>query len=177
LGKVKLSLDYTVDFNKGALISDLQKFNKAFGETIVRAATPKIYEFARKEMSGYYGEYYPDYYERTYQMQDHSYKKFMIKRGNTYEGGLYFDPGFTFHEDADISEASIFENVWDLGIHGYRKKRGAGRDNHEWEAIQGEPNRFAKIADIVESAKFQDDLFNIGMEAAMSQKYSILRFR
>jgi len=180
MSDIKLGLDYTVKFNSAALVRDLELFNRAFGETVIRAATSKIYSFAQQEIAGYYGEYEPDYYNRTDQMRNRSFQRFQIKRGNMYEGGIIFRPAFTNHENAGITEEQIYETVWDKGWHGkgtFYTRNSEGRNERNSGYIEGEPERFSKIEKMVESPQFQDALFEQGMEAAMKRSYSVLKFR
>ena len=167
---MKIGLDYTVTINDKAIINDIKTFYETFAQAATQEAANRIEKFAQQEMNGYYNEYEPDYYDRTWQMLSSSYKKYSGRFASVYEGGVIINPGFTNHSPRGITEEEIYENVWDKGIHG-GEYRGRNYVN-----IQGEPNRFGKIESIVGSDKFKKEMFDIGMEAAMGQKYSVLRF-
>lgn len=179
---MKLGLDFTVKINDAAIVNDLNTFYNAFATTATIQASKKIEKFAQKEMSGYYSEYDPEYYDRTGQMRNHSFKRFAVKAGNVREGGILVNPGFTNHEPKGITESEIYENVWDLGLHGRRVNHL--RHYGEYLSpvasdpvyIQGEPNRFGKIEEMIASGDFQNEMFQLGLNAAMKQKYSVLRF-
>lgn len=181
---MKFGLDFTVDINESAITEDLQLFYDTFSKTATKEASCEIEKFAKKEIAGYYNEYDPEYYIRTGQMRDWSYKKYNIKVGNKYrEGGIAILPGFTNHEPKGISEAEIYESVWDLGLHGRRVNHlRFYYEGHFFLVakdpvyIQGEPNRFGKIEEMVASGQFQNKMFDLGVKAAMGQKYSVLRF-
>lgn len=179
---MKLGLDFTVDINNAAVIQDLNKFYLTFAQAATKEAATRIEKFARQEMIGYYTEYSPEQYERTMQMYNHSFKKFNYRGKNAYEGGIFVNANFTDHEPKGITEQEIYESVWDYGLHG----RFVNVFHHYGEYlttvikdpvyIQGEPNRFEKIENQVASAAFQNEMFQIGVNAAMKQKYSVLRF-
>ena len=180
---MKFGLNFTVDLNDAAITNDLQLFFDTFSKTAIREASFEIEKFAKKEMAGYYNEYSPEYYERTGQMRDWSYKRYAINVGGKYrEGGVAILPGFTNHEPKGISEEEIYESVWDLGLHGRRVNHLRHYGDYlspvakDPVYIQGEPNRFGKIEKMVASDQFQNKMFNLGVEAAMKQKYSVLRF-
>lgn len=179
---MKFGLNFTVDLNDAAITNDLQLFFNTFSIVAIKEASNKIEEFAKKEMAGYYNEYDPEYYQRTGQMHDWSYKKFHFRKGNFREGGVAILPGFTNHEPKGISEEEIYESVWDLGLHGRRVNHLRHYGDYLSPVakdpiyIQGEPNRFGKIEKMVASDQFQNKMFNLGVEAAMKQKYSVLRF-
>lgn len=180
---MKFGLDFTVDINESAITEDLQLFYDTFSKTATKEASCEIEKFAKKEIAGYYNEYDPEYYIRTGQMHDWSYKKYNIKVGNKYrEGGIAILPGFTDHEPKGISEAEIYESVWDLGLHGRHIDRLRHYGTYlspiakDPVYIQGEPNRFGKIEEMVASSQFQNKMFDLGVKAAMGQKYSVLRF-
>ena len=179
---MKFGLNFTVDLNDAAITNDLQLFFDTFSKTTIREASFEIEKFAKKEMAGYYNEYDPEYYQRTGQMRDWSYKKFHFRKGNFREGGVAILSGFTNHEPKGISEEEIYESVWDLGLHGRRVNHLRHYGDYlspvakDPVYIQGEPNRFGKIEKMVASDQFQNKMFNLGVEAAMKQKYSVLRF-
>lgn len=178
---MKLGLDFTVEIKGAEICRDLELFYMTFARTAIGKAADQIEKFAQREMAGYYNEYDPEYYERTGQMRDLSYAKF--KRGfgkRRYEGGIITRAGFTDHTPKGITEEEIYENVWDLGIHGVRANRHydykTRKSYSTYENIQGEPNRFGKIEEMVADSNFQNQMFKLGLDAAMKQKYSVLRF-
>lgn len=173
---MKLGLDYTVEINDSAITQDLQKFYSAFAKAATKEAANRIEKFAQIQMNGYYNEYNPEYYERTMQMHDHSYKKFNMNGGNIYEGGVFVNSSFTLHEnrDDDFTEEDIYTNVWEKGIHGWRSI--PTRLGWEPVIIQGKPDRFGEIEKEVQKTSFQNEMFQIGVNAAMKEKYSVLRF-
>ena len=153
---MKLGLDFTVDINESAITKDLQLFYDTFAANAVDKASHEIENFAKKEIAGYYNEYDPEYYERTGQMYDWSYKRYKTKVGSKYrEGGIVINPALTNHEPKGITEAEIYESVWDLGLHGryvhhlrhYGKYLSPVAKDPIY--IQGEPNRFGKIEEMV----------------------------
>ena len=170
---MKLGLDFTVDIKNTAIQNDIKLFYDTFSKTITIQASHKIEKFALTEMNGYYNEYDPDYYERTYQMYDWSYKRYAVKGSKFREGGIFIKPEFTEHDPRgkNFSEEDIYINVWDKGIHGVEYRYGKN-----YEPIQGEPDRFGKIERIVASNQFQEEMFNNGISAAVKKKYSVLRF-
>lgn len=173
---MKLGLDYTVEINDSAITQDLQKFYSTFAKAATKEAANRIEKFAQIQMNGYYNEYDPEYYERTMQMHDHSYQKFNMNSGNIYEGGIFTNSSFTFHESVDdnFTEEDIYTNVWEKGIHGW--KVVLSRSGSETVVIQGKPDRFGDIEKEVQKTSFQNEMFRIGVNAAMKEKYSVLRF-
>lgn len=169
---MKIGLDYTVTINDKAIINDIKTFYEAFAQAATQEAANRIEKFAQQEMNGYYNEYEPDYYDRTWQMLNSSYRKYNGRFASVYEGGVIINPGFTNHSPRgkDFSEEDIYINVWDKGIHGGEYR---GRN---YEYIQGEPDRFGKIESKVYSDKFKKEVFDVGIKTAMEQKYSVLRF-
>ena len=180
---MKLGLDFTVDINESAITKDLQLFYDTFAANVIDKASYEIESFAKKEIAGYYNEYDPEYYERTGQMYAWSYKRYKVKVGSKYrEGGIVINPALTNHEPKGITEAEIYESVWDLGLHGRYVRRSRYYGEYfsfvvkDWVYIQGEPNRFGKIEETVSNSQFQNKMFDLGVKAAMKQKYSVLRF-
>ena len=188
------------------LYNDLKKFGDVFCETIVKNATPKIKEFADKEIAGYYAEYHPEYYKRTNQMKTKSFKPFTIT-GSKYEGGIKFDSSYTHHhggfypkwgspnpgfKDVEDQEQQIFQSVWDLGLHGrkgtnhytntYHIFDETGKDEFELRTlgekryIQGKPYRLEHLVEQVYSADFLNKMIQMGLDKASKQRYSVLKF-
>lgn len=178
---MKLGLDFSVELKDSAIQKDIELFYTTFARRAISEAADQIVKFARREMAGYYNEYSPEYYDRTGQMLDLSYTRFTIGFGkNHYEGGIITRSGFTDHTPKGITEEQIYENVWTLGTHGVRADRHydfkTRKSYSTYETIQGEPNRFGKIEEIVASSDFQNRMFKLGLDAALAQHYSVLKF-
>lgn len=182
---MKIDLKCSLVMDMKGIDDDLKKFRDAFGITVAKKATQMIYKFAQEEIAGYYGEYPPIMYTRENeapdQMKNYSFAPYtgMLSNKGIYEGGIIFDPGFVDHVVRGISEEQIFENVWDLGVHGRHatfKMHSGNAYLSTVEIIQGTPNRFGAIVEKVNSDSFKKDLINAGFKAARQQKYSILKF-
>lgn len=180
----------------GDLEADIKKMRQAFCETITQKAAERIEKFAAKEMEGYYDEYEPTYYKRTYQMYNDSYRQYLPKpQGNIYRGGIEISSGFTEHHNGmidnlkgiegnfknmGITEEEIYTNVWDKGIHGVQTIHHTGITRYtSWtdtKIIPGMPHRFDRVKQKSSASGFFNALERSGLAAVKQQKYSVLRF-
>lgn len=190
---MKVNIKSDVILNEKAITQDIEKFARTCATTIVEEAAESIKKFAYEQMLGYYGEYDPREYERTYQMLNTSYKPFTTIMGEIYEGGIVINSSNTNHKrgyyitddnkigrgdislrEPLINEEYIYDNVWIKGIHGYEKV-GYG-DNAYWREIRGLPDRINRIKRKAYSRDFKRELLSKGFEKAKAQSYSILKF-
>lgn len=177
---MKVKVNPNVIINEKKINDDLEKFAKICATTIVEEAAQMIARFARKQMSGYYTEYYPRIYDRTDQMIDASYKPFTSFNRGIYEGGVLIDSGNTNHKRGrrkngeEYTEEEIYDNVWIKGTHGWEMV-GYG-DNVYWREILGTPDRINKLKREAYSKRVKEKLLSLGINKAKSQSYSILNF-
>lgn len=199
-GKLKLNLSWkkgTIEgVTDGALESDIKLIKETFCKTITQRAAEKIEEFAAKEMEGYYDEYSPEYYRRTYQMYNNSYKQYLPDpEGNIYRGGIEINSSFTEHHNGMIdnlkgiegnfqsmkfSEEDIYTSVWDKGWHGRQTVHHVGTTRYtNWTdttIIPGTPHRFDRVSKKASAQGFLNKLERAGFSAVTKQKYSVLKF-
>ena len=171
--KIKINPDVVLD--EKTIINDIEKFTKTCAMTIIEEAQNQLDKFAFGEMAEYYLEYEPIFYDRTGQMGDLSYQKYMTIKGTIYEGGIFINSAFTNHEKGEeYTEEYIYNDVWIKGIHG-RKRVGRGGKAH-WREIKGLPERMNRIKKKAYSENFKNKLLAKGIAKAKSQSYSILKF-
>lgn len=172
---MKIKINPNVVLDEKAIINDIEKFTKTCAMTIIDEAQNQLDKFAFGEMAEYYLEYEPSLYIRTGQMGDLSYQKYMTIKGNIYEGGIFINSAFTYHEKGkSYTEEDIYNDVWIKGIHG-QEKVGYG-ENAYWREIQGLPERINRIKKKAYSDGFKNKLLAKGIAKAKSQSYSILKF-
>ena len=175
-----ISIKPRVEIDKKAIEADLLKFANVYCSTVAMEAADIIGKFAFQEMVGYYNEYEPSIYIRTFQMILHSYKPHYKKINNGYEGGVDIHSLNTNHPDKGISEEEIYEKVWVEGQHGIDMiNYQSARDGSVayWRKFQGQPYRIDNLKRKAYSEKTIRQLQEKGLKAALKQHYSILRFK
>lgn len=172
---MKVNIKPEVILNEKAIMQDIEKFARTCATTIVEEAQNQLDKFAFGEMAEYYMEYEPRLYDRTGQMGDLSYQKFIAIKGNIYEGGIFINSAFTNHDKGkSYTEEDIYNDVWIKGIHG-QEKVGYG-ENAYWREINGLPDRINRLKRKAYSRDFKRELLSKGFEKAKAQSYSILKF-
>lgn len=172
---MKVKVNSNVIINEKKINDDLEKFANICATTIIEEAAQMIARFARKQMSGYYTEYYPRIYDRTDQMINASYKPFTSSGRGVYEGGVIINSENTNHKRGkSFSEEDLYDNVWIKGIHGYENIKY--NDVYYWKEIQGMPDRINKLKRAAYSKGVKEKLLSLGINKAKSQSYSILNF-
>lgn len=184
--KVKINSDVII--NEKGITKDLEKFAEVCATTIIEEGINIIVKFATKQMAGYYNEYDPYEYDRTYQMYRESFMPFRSFNGNIYEGGINIDSFFTNHpkgtrrNGGEYTEEEIYDNVWIKGSHGFEvvgnkpTAENGRNDTRRWREIQGEPDRINKLKRAAYSKELKEKLLSIGIRKAKAQSYSILNF-
>ena len=162
---MKLKLKANTKVSEEMVFNDLKKFADTYSKFFMWEAMDMIYEFAYKEMLGYYEEYNPRYYSRTYLMQFFSYKKYYSHSNNYYEGGIIIDSSNTCHEednDFEWHEEMIYSFVWIKGVHGLH---------------QGKKDRFGRLKKKAFSKGTMTSLDKKSMKVAKTQSYSVIDFK
>lgn len=174
-----------ISINTIALQNDIKHFVEVFCEEGAKESMYLIWDFAHKQMEGYYGEYSGRIYTeemRTNQELELSYHIFNERMGDSYRGGIIFDNSIIYHPNKgkNIDEDYIENMVWNLGYHGHELRGRKG--NEKWYPIKGEPDRFDKVrryarGETVDGMTFpRDAVINTAMKKAKQQRYSILKF-
>lgn len=184
MGKTKFTL------NDQLLREDIRAFAYNYCKTIAEESKYYIWEFARKQITEYYAEYEPLYYDpRTNQELNYSFHYFSEKTGGGYRGGIVFDNSVIWHKNAGVDKDYIERMVWRLGYHGWQHARtqtkGRKKQSNEtppWIPINGEPQRFEKINNYIKGADIDGEIFpiekikGIAWNKAKKQKYTMLKF-
>ena len=177
---MKAKINSNVLINEKVIQNDLNKFAEVCATTIIEEGINIIMKFATKEMAGYYNEYDPYEYERTYQMYRESFMPFHNFNGNVYEGGIHIDAFFTNHEPKgkNFTEEDLYDSVWIKGSHGLEMVgyKNGWQDTRHLQEILGEPDRLNKLKKKVYSNTIKKKLLEKGLNKAKSQSYSILEF-
>ena len=128
---MKVKVNPNVIINEKKINDDLEKFAEVCATTIIEEAAQMIARFARKQMSGYYTEYYPRIYDRTDQMIDASYKPFTSSGRGVYEGGVIITFYIAFKDilsrgdkiSSEFALKSITSHVIEEGYEAYSEYR------------------------------------------------------
>ena len=177
---MRAKINSEVIINEKAIQNDLNKFAKICATTIIEEGISLIMKFATKEMAGYYSEYEPYEYERTYQMYLESFMPFRSFKDNIYEGGINIDAFFTNHKPRGkkFTEEDLYDNVWIKGSHGREivGYKSEWQDSRHFQEILGTPDRLNRLKKKIYSNTIKNKLLEKGMKKAKSQSYSILEF-
>ena len=68
-----MSNDLEIVANNGKVYKDLRAYHIALGHAVRQALisfSKEVENFLQKKVADFYGEYSPEYYERTYQLMD-----------------------------------------------------------------------------------------------------------
>ena len=65
------------DVKRSDLYSDLKKYTMAFAKEYVRIGADELTKEAKNAMSMFYGDYDPQYYDRTYDLYSNSYSRYI----------------------------------------------------------------------------------------------------
>lgn len=107
------------DVKRSDLYSDLKKYTMAFAKEYVRIGADELTKEAKNAMSMFYGDYDPQYYDRTYDLYSNSYSRYIHNNGNIYYGGVKISAdGMSpyHHGNGEPVSASM---IADMGWHGW----------------------------------------------------------
>lgn len=110
-------------------VTELEKYVIQRMQPAVKAVQEKVHQIIFNYLNAFYGEYAPSVYERTYQVLDSLVKSDVVRKGNGWEGEVYFDLSALNHprqyigQDgrtvyANWSEPKILHSVMVGGTHG-----------------------------------------------------------
>lgn len=165
--------------NKKALEKDVEKYLKTFAEAYADTAANEITKFAQQAIQRFYDNYTPKYYDRTDDLRDNSFSRYKHNNGRQYYGGVristhnmspYVVGGL--NNRRFIDPFYIVQPAWEKGIHG----SASGIDGR-YPVIQDKQSPIDYILGKMNEERFQDDIKQVGYNAAIKQQYQLLRFK
>lgn len=161
-----------VKINEHLIISDLYTFARNFTTKTTELASYKINEFAKQAIAKYYGGYSPDFYVRTGQLRDNSFKPFIDSVGTHYRGGIEINTSWVdyLRHGSGVTTDEIVAWSWTQGYHGIRT------DTQKY--IMGKPDikPFQWVSAQVYDKKFKNAIIREASNFAKKSKYNILNF-
>lgn len=113
--------------DKQAIQADVEKFVKIYCSTGARITADIFTKIASLTIQEFYNDYSPKYYDRTFDMRDNSYKKYLHNNGRSYTGGVRISPNSLDsykrtpgpnYPYGQSNPTSIFYGVWYDGYRG-----------------------------------------------------------
>lgn len=110
-------------------VAELESYVVQRMQPAVRAVQEKVHQIIFNNAQAFYGEYEPHVAERTYQVLNSLVKSDVVRKGNGWEGEVYFDLSRLSHPRSYIgqdgrtvisnwSEAKILHSAMVSGTHG-----------------------------------------------------------
>lgn len=110
-------------------VAELENYVIKRMQPAVSAVQEKVHQIIFNYLNAFYGEYEPSVAIRTYQILDSLVKSDVVRKGNGWEGEIYFDLSRLSHPSrytgqdgrtvtSDWSEAKILHGVLVSGTHG-----------------------------------------------------------
>ena len=165
--------------NKKALEKDVEKYLKTFANAYADAAANEITKLAQQAIQRFYDNYTPKYYNRTDDLKDNSFSRYKHNNGRQYYGGVristhnmspYVVGGL--NNRRFIDPFYIAQPCWEKGIHG----SASGIDGR-YPVIRDKQSPKTYLLNKMDDKRFQDNIKQVGYNAAIKQQYQLLRFK
>lgn len=116
-------------------VAELESYVIQRMKPAVQAVQDKVHKIIQNYLYAFYGEYDPNVYVRTWQVFDSLVKTAVVRKGNGWEGEVYFDLGALNHPTVSTgkhgeevvrewSEAKILHSVMVGATHGEKGPAG-----------------------------------------------------
>ena len=163
-----------IEINEADLRADIEKYLVTYAQTYAKSASEEFTKSAKDVIgSVYYGGYSPNYYHRTDDLKNNSYRKYCKNNGDTYYGGVIISSddmsdytNIWGDRQSTTPASSVVEWAWGAGYHGYT---GGNPENGIYS--------FPPISALeMEIGIKTDNINNEAIKVAKSQQYSVLQF-
>lgn len=159
--------DVTFNFNFDSFNQDIEDYLTNYSIAYARAAQKDLTDKACEMVRYFYSSYNPEYYIRTDDFMDNSYRKYFHHSRDTYYGGVklssewmsdYSTVSFFSKKEGVkkrvMSKDAVFQNAWD-GVHGVLQevsvnKRGESREAFNARLAVTTPSPYSRLIDYYE---------------------------